>query len=86
MFSQNTNKKGIPSINQILHSNDPYVIFNLTQDTTCDEIKSAYKELSKNYNASRGSANRSHEEQERLTKTQSKINIAYDSLRKEHCG
>ncbi len=84
--SQTRNKKEIPSVNQILHCNDPYVTFNLTQDTTCDEIKSVYRKLSKNYNASRGSANRSQDEQERLTKTQSKINIAYDFLRKKHCG
>lgn len=86
IFSPSSNKQEIPSINQILHCNDPYVTFNLTQDTTCDEIKSTYKKLSKNYNASRGSANRSAEEQERLTKIQSKINIAYDFLRKKHCG
>jgi len=86
IFSRSSNKEDIPSVNQILHCNDPYLTFNLTQDTTCNEIKSVYKKLSKNYNASRGSANRSPEEQERLTKTQSKINIAYDFLRKKHCG
>ena len=79
-------KSEIPSINQILHDNDPYVTFNLTQDTTCNEIKSRYKELSKNYNASRGSVNRTKEEQERLTRVQSKINIAYNFLRKKHCS
>lgn len=77
---------GLPSINQILHSNDPYETFNITQDSTCDDIKLKFKELSKNYNAARGSVNRTPEEQERLTKTQSKINTAYDFLRKKHCG
>jgi hypothetical protein len=77
---------GLPSINQILHSSDPYETFNITQESTCDDIKSKYKELSKNYNATRGSINHTPEEQERLTKIQSKINIAYDFLRKKHCG
>ena len=76
----------LPSIDQILHSRDPYETFNIDQESTCDDIKSKYKELSKNYNAIKGSANRSSEEQELLTKTQSKINIAYDFLRKKHCG
>lgn len=76
----------LPSINQILHSSDPYETFNITQDATCDDIKSKFKELTKNYNASRACVNRSSEEQERLTRTQSKINIAYDFLRKKHCG
>ena len=75
----------LPSVNKILHSNDPYETFNISRDSTCDDIKSKYKELSKNYNATRGSVNRTREEQERLTKTQSKINIAYDFLRKKHC-
>lgn len=79
-------KSGLPSINQILHSSDHYETFNISQDSTCDEIKSKYKELSKNYNAARGSVNRNYEEQERLNKTQSKINIAYNFLRKKHCG
>ncbi len=76
----------LPSINQILHSSDPYETFNISQESTCNDIKSKYKELSKNYNASRGSVNRTLEEQEKITKTQSKINIAYDVLRKKHCG
>jgi len=42
----------LPSINQILHSSNPYETFNITQESTCEEIKSKYKELSKNYNAS----------------------------------
>ena len=79
-------KSGLPSINQILHSSDHYETFNISQDSTCDEIKSKYKELSKNYNAARGSVNRNLEEQDRLNKTQSKINIAYNELRKKHCG
>lgn len=79
-------KSGLPSINQILHSSDHYETFNVSKDSTCDEIKSQYKQLSKNYNAARGSANRTPEEQERLTKAQSKINVAYDFLRKNHCG
>ena len=77
---------GLPSINQILHSSDHYEVFNISQNTTCNEIKSQYKELSKKYNAARGSVNRTNEEQERLNKTQSKINITYDFLRKKHCG
>ena len=79
-------KSDLPSINQILHSSDPHETFNISKDSTCDEIKSQYKQLSKNYNAARGSANRTPEEQERLTKAQSKINVAYDFLRKNHCG
>lgn len=79
-------KSGLPSINQILHSSDHYETFNISQDSTCDEIKSKYKELSKNYNAARGSVHRNLEEQDRLNKTQSKINIAYNELRKKHCG
>ena len=79
-------KSGLPSINQILHSSDHYDTFNISKDSTCDEIKTQYKQLSKNYNAARGSANRTPEEQEKLTKAQSKINVAYDFLRKNHCG
>lgn len=85
IFSRSSDKQNIPSINQILQSNDPYKTFNLTENTTCDEIKSKYKELSRSYNAAFGSVNRTHEEQELLTKTQSMINIAYDFLRKKHC-
>ncbi len=84
IFSRSSS--GLPSINQILHSSNPYETFNIEEESTCDDIKSKYKELSKNYNATRGSVNRTSEEQELLTKTQSKINIAYDFLRKKHCG
>lgn len=85
IFSR-SNRSETPSINQILNSNDPYVTFNITPDTTCDEIKSKYRELSRNYNASRGSVNRTREEQELLTRTQIKIINAYDFLKRKHCG
>ena len=76
----------VPSINQILHTADPYKIFNVTQDVTCAQIKARFKKLSKNYNASRGSANRTRKEQRLLTQAQSKINLAYDFLSKRHCS
>ena len=76
----------VPSINQILHTADPYKIFNVTQDVTCAQIKARFKKLSKSYNASRGSANRTRKEQRLLTQAQSKINLAYDFLSKRHCS
>lgn len=84
--SRRNSDTAIPSINQILHITDPYKIFNVTQDTTCAQIKARFKKLSKNYNASRGSAHRTHKEQQLLTKVQSKINLAYDFLSKRHCS
>lgn len=84
--SRTSTNSDISSIDQILHVSDPYMMFNLTHDATCDEIKAKFKKLSKNFNASRGSATRSRKEQQRLTQAQSKINLAYDFLRKKHCG
>ena len=84
--SRRNSNTTIPSINQLLRITDPYKIFNVTQDTTCAQIKARFKKLSKAYNASRGSANRTHKEQQLLTQAQSKINLAYDFLSKKHCS
>ncbi len=84
MFSHS--KSGIPSIDQILHSNNPYDTFNISQAATCDEIKSKFKELSLEYNAAKNSVNRTTKEQELITKAQAKIINAYDFLKKQHCG
>ena len=85
MFSRFKIKHGIPSPNQILHSHDPYIIFGLSNDTTCQEIKQKFKELSRAYNASTGSMNKTVQEKETLNRLQSRINVAYDFLRERHC-
>ena len=85
LFSKFKIKHGIPLSNQILQSHDPYIIFGLTKDTNCQEIKQKFKELSRTYNASTGSMNKTLQEKETLNKLQSRINVAYDSLRKRHC-
>ena len=76
----------MPSIDQILQGKDPYVIFGLPRDTTCNEIKSKFKELSRTYNASSGIMNKTPEEKEQLTRIQSRINIVFDFLKKRHCN
>ena len=86
LFSRFGSKPNIPSANQILQSHDPYGIFGLKPDTTCQEVKSQFKELSRTYNASRGSINKSKEEKAQINAIQSRINTAYDTLRKRHCG
>ena len=86
LFSRFSSKSNIPSANQILQSYDPYLIFGLKPDTTCQEIKLQFKELSRIYNASRGSINKSMEEKAQINAIQSRINTAYDTLRKRHCG
>lgn len=80
------NSQNLPSINQILQGKDPYVIFDLPRDTTCNEIKSKFKELSRMYNASSGIMNKTLEEKEQLTRIQSRINIVFDFLKKQHCN
>ena len=84
--SRPNNTQNLPSINQILQSKDPYVIFDLPRDTTCNEIKSKFKELSRTYNASSGIMNKTLEEKEQLTRIQSRINIVFDFLKKQHCN
>lgn len=86
LFSRFSSKSNIPSANQILQSHDPYVIFGLKPDTTCDEIKSKFRELSRTYNAARGSLHKSIEEKDQINAIQSRINTAYDTLKKRHCG
>jgi len=86
IFSRFSSKTKLPDINQILHSEDPYVVFGLKPDTTCDEVKMKFRELSRVYNASRGSINKSLEEKKQINTIQSRINLAYDKLRKKHCG
>ncbi len=84
--SRPKNSQNLPSINQILQGKDPYVIFDLPRDTTCNEIKSKFKELSRTYNASSGIMNKTLEEKEQLTRIQSRINIVFDFLKKRHCN
>ena len=83
--SRPNNAQKLPSIDQILQGKDPYVIFGLPRDTTCNEIKSKFKELSRTYNASSGIMNKTLEEKEQLTRIQSRINIVFDFLKKRHC-
>jgi hypothetical protein len=84
--SRPKNVQKLPSIDQILQGKDPYVIFGLPRDTTCNEIKSKFKELSIMYNASSGIMNKTLEEKEQLTRIQSRINIVFDFLKKQHCN
>ena len=84
--SRPNNAQKLPSIDQILQGKDPYVIFGLPRDTTCNEIKSKFKELSRTYNASSGIMNKTLEEKEQLTRIQSRINIVFDFLKKQHCN
>ena len=84
--SRPKNAQNLPSIDQILQGKDPYVIFGLPLDTTCNEIKSKFKELSRTYNASSGIMNKTLEEKEQLTRIQSRINIVFDFLKKRHCN
>lgn len=86
LFSHFSPKPNIPSANQILQSHDPYVIFGLKPDTTCDEIKSKYRELSRTYFASRGIIHKSEEEKDQSNAIQRRINVANDKLRERHCG
>ena len=86
LSSRLKNSQNLPSINQILQGKDPYVIFDLPRDTTCNEIKSKFKELSRMYNASSGIMNKTLEEKEQLTRIQSRINIVFDFLKKRHCN
>jgi hypothetical protein len=79
------NSQNLTPIDQILQGKDPYVIFGLSLDTTCNEIKSKFKELSRTYNASSGIMNKTPEEKEQLTRIQSRINIVFDFLKKRHC-
>ena len=86
IHSRPNNAQNLPSVNQILQGKDPYVIFGLSRDTTCNEIKSKFKELSRTYNASSGIMNKTLEEKEQLTRIQSRINIVFDFLKKRHCN
>ncbi len=83
--SRPNNTQNLPSIDQILQGKNPYVIFGLPRDTTYNEIKSKFKELSRTYNASSGIMNKTPEEKEQLTRIQSRINIVFDFLKKRHC-
>lgn len=86
LFSRFGSKSNMPSANQILQSHDPYVIFGLKPSTTCEEIKSKYKELSRTYNAARGIIHKSIEEKAQINSIQSRINTSYETLKKRHCG
>jgi hypothetical protein len=84
--SRPKNAQNLPSIDQILQGKDPYKIFGLPRDTTCNEIKLKFKELSRTYNASSGIMNKTLEEKEHLTRIQSRINNVFDFLKKRHCN
>ena len=78
----------IPTPEEILHSDgNPYIIFGIGNKTTCQEIKSQYKELSIKYNAARGITNKTKEEIEKINKVQMMVNRAHEELKKNHnCG
>ena len=68
----------------VLMAKNPHKVFGLSRNSTCDQIKSRYKELAKTHNSSRGRINKSKQDNERADAIMSNINKAYSNLKTVH--
>ena len=82
------NKKEIPVPSIILNAkvDDYYSIFGVNNTINCEELRAHFRTLTKKYNASTNSMNKSKSEIEELNLIQTRVNQAFGELKKIHCG
>lgn len=73
-------------VERILKAKDPHQIFGLPNPTTWSKVRSRYKELSKQYDPSRGTIHKSDLEIEQNNQVMKKVNNAYAKLKDEYNG
>ena len=77
-------QKSTKPMKPMVTADDPYTVFGLPTNATCEQIKSRYKELVKKYNSSSGRMHKTEYDNERADSIMSNINVAYEELNKLH--
>lgn len=77
---------GLTSKEGILGARNPRKILGVEPGASYDEIKAKYKEMVREYDASKGMLNKSQAEKDESNRVMAKINHAYSQLRRMHRG